>query len=107
MMSFMGSIGSIMKEAGLEETLGTVYGLNAFTHMIRNAVSRALHGYFLVQAALFNKLMSAATMSRSSDGEGEENDCEANEDLIVFVIHMKEFKTIPYNRLLLLNQKNC
>ena len=34
MMRFLGSIGSIMKELGLEEMLETVYGHNAVNHMI-------------------------------------------------------------------------
>ncbi len=33
-MSFMGSIGSMMKGSALEETLETVHGLNAVVHMI-------------------------------------------------------------------------
>ena len=42
MMSFMGSIGSMMKGSGLEEALETVYGPNAVTHMMSGkAVSRA------------------------------------------------------------------
>ena len=58
MMSFMGSIGTMMKDSGLEEALGTVYVPNAVTHMItRKAVSRALRGHFLIEAALTNKLL--------------------------------------------------
>ena len=34
MMSFMGSIGTMMKGSGLEEALGTVYGPNAVTHKL-------------------------------------------------------------------------
>ena len=34
MMSFIGSIGSMMKGSGLEEALETVYGANAASHMI-------------------------------------------------------------------------
>ena len=57
-MSFLGSIGSMMKGSGLEEAQVTVYGHNAVTHMITGkAVSRALHGHFLIEAALMNKLM--------------------------------------------------
>lgn len=60
MMSFMGSIGSMMKGSGLEEVLETVYGPNTVTHMISGkAVSRALRGHLLVEAALTNKLMEA------------------------------------------------
>ena len=59
-MSFMGSIGSLMKGSGLEEALETAYGPNAVIHMISGkAVSRLLRGHFLVEAALVNKLMMA------------------------------------------------
>ena len=55
-MNFMGSIGSMIKGSGLEEVFGTVYAQNVVTHTISGkAVSRALHGHFLVRAALFNK----------------------------------------------------
>ena len=58
MMSCMGSIGTMMKGSGLEEALGTVYGPNVVTHMITGkAVSRALRGHFLIEAALTNKLL--------------------------------------------------
>ncbi len=64
MMSFMGSIGSMMKGSGIEEALEIVYGPNAVTHMISGkAVSRALRGHFLVEAALVNKLMLAVLPS--------------------------------------------
>ena len=60
MMSFIGSIGSVMKGSGLEEALETAYGHNSVTHMISGkAISRALRGHFLVEAALVNKLISA------------------------------------------------
>ena len=60
MMSFMGSIGSMMKGSGLEEALERAYGPNAVTHKKSGkAVSRALRGHFLVEAALVNKLVMA------------------------------------------------
>ena len=58
MMSFLGSIGAMMKGSGLEEALETAYGPNAVTQMMSGkAVSRALRGHFLVEAALVNKLI--------------------------------------------------
>ena len=45
MMSFLGSIGSIMDGSGLSELLGTVYGQSSVSHLISgNAVSRAVRG---------------------------------------------------------------
>ena len=52
MMSFLGSIGSMMKGSGLEEALVTVYGLNAVTHMITGKTTWC--GHFLLQATLVN-----------------------------------------------------
>jgi len=71
MMSFVGSIGQMMKGLGLEEALETVYGQNAVNH-IRSGkiISRALHGYFLAVAALVNKLIAAllpAELERNDD----------------------------------------
>ena len=60
LMSFMGSIGSMMKGSGLEEAMESVYGVNTVAHMISGkAVFRALRGHFLVQAALVHKLIEA------------------------------------------------
>ena len=57
-MSFLGSIGSVMKGSGLEEALENAYRPTAITHtMSCKAVSRALRGYFLVETTLVNKLM--------------------------------------------------
>ena len=58
MMSFMGSLGTMMKGSGFEEALSCVYGPNAVTHMVSGkAVSRALHCHFLLEGALTNKLL--------------------------------------------------
>ena len=72
MMSFLGSIGSMMKGSRLEEALETVYGPYAVAHMMTGkAFSRALRGHFLVEAALVNKLMAAIvpqTVAGKEDG---------------------------------------
>ena len=71
MMSFIGSIGSMMKGSGLEEALETVYGSNAVTHMISGkAISRALRGHFLVEAALVNKLI-LEVLPNENDGSDD------------------------------------
>ena len=58
MISFMGSLGTMMKGSGFKEALGCVYGPNAVTHMMSGkAVSRALRGHFLLEGALTNKLL--------------------------------------------------
>ena len=59
LMSYMGSIGTMMKGSGLDEALSTVYGENAVQHMMSGkAFARALRGHFLVESALTNKLIS-------------------------------------------------
>ena len=91
LMSFMGSIGKMMKGSGLEEALETTYGPNAVAHMMTGkAYSRALRGHFLVEAALVNKLMLTVSPQDAIAGEVEESeatsdaevqaDTQANED---------------------------
>ena len=80
MMSFMGSIGSMMKGSGLEEALETSYGPNTVTQMISGkAISRALRGHFLVEAALVNKLMNAVI----PQAQNEDDDQGTSSDMLV------------------------
>ena len=57
-MSFLGSIGTLMKGSGILEDLQTEYGKNAVEHMSGKTVTRAIWGHFLTSSALFIKLMS-------------------------------------------------
>ena len=58
LMSFLGSIGSMMKGSGLEEVLEKAYGPNVVNHIISGkAFARALRAHSLVEAALVNKLI--------------------------------------------------
>ena len=58
MMSYMGSISSIMNGSGLDEALTTVYAKNSVPSIKSGkAVSRAIRSHFLVEAALVTKLM--------------------------------------------------
>lgn len=53
LMSFLGSIGTIMDGSGLAELLATVYASNTVDHMLTgHAFSRAIRGHLLVYAAL-------------------------------------------------------
>ncbi|GFS26848.1 hypothetical protein ElyMa_007067800 [Elysia marginata] len=59
LMSFLGAIGKIMAGSGLEEVLQVVYGSNTVTHMLSGkAISRAIRGHLLVDAAL-NAMLTA------------------------------------------------
>lgn len=54
LMSFLGSIGNIMKGSGLEELWSTVYAKNSTQHMITgHAFSRAVRAHVLTLSALF------------------------------------------------------
>lgn len=58
LMSFIGSIGMLMKASGLEEAMEQVYGKNTVPHIISGkAISRALRAHFLAESALVCKLM--------------------------------------------------
>ena len=52
-MSFLGSIGHIMKGSGLQEVLELIYADNAVSHILSDkAVQRAIRGHFLINTAL-------------------------------------------------------
>ena len=60
-MSFVGSIGHLMAESGLREIFEIIYAPNAVDHMLSGkAISRAVRGDFIVDAALSCLLYSAA-----------------------------------------------
>jgi len=57
-MSFLGSIGSIMDGSGLSDAMQCCYGPNAVTHIISGkAVERAVRAHFLTESALFALLL--------------------------------------------------
>ena len=59
LMSFMGSIGSLMKSSGLEDAIEQIYAKNTVPHIISGkAISRAIRAHFLVESALVSKLMT-------------------------------------------------
>ena len=52
LMSFLGSVGNMMKGCGLEEVFEEVYSEDTVTHMFSgHAVARALRCHFLIQSA--------------------------------------------------------
>ncbi|KAK3097968.1 hypothetical protein FSP39_014885 [Pinctada imbricata] len=73
-MSFMGSIGHVMKNAGLKEVLETVYASNAVTHILSGkSVARAFRAHNLVETALHvllvQKVFGVSFSERSDDEE--------------------------------------
>ena len=60
-MSFLGAIGHLMAESGLKELLEMTYASNAVDHMLSGkAVSRAVRGHLIIDAALNALLYSSA-----------------------------------------------
>jgi hypothetical protein len=58
MMSYMGSLGFIMRGSGLSEALQQIYGPNAVDHLLSGkAVSRAVRAHLLTESALTTKLL--------------------------------------------------
>ena len=70
-MSFLGSMGEVMKGSGLSEALGTIYGTNTVVHIMSGkAIAQAIRGHFLIEAALVTKLLSkveASTLQQITD----------------------------------------
>ena len=60
-MSFLGSIGHLMRGSGLQEALELIYADNVVPHMLSGkAISRAVRGHLLVETALNTILLSKA-----------------------------------------------
>ena len=56
-MSFLGSIGHLMKGSGIEDMLEVIYASNTVGHILSGkAVSRAIRGHFIVDASLHSML---------------------------------------------------
>ena len=101
LMSFMGSIESLMKKSGLEESMEQIYAKNTVPHIISGkAISRALRAHFIVESALVCKLMSPLVTSESTEIEIEA--LKTDLDLIVdgcehnpnFEIDMNNYPTL-------------
>lgn len=59
-MSFLGSVGCLMNDAGLSELLTTIYAESSVLHIHSGKVnSGALPAHFFVHAALMTKLIDA------------------------------------------------
>ena len=57
-MSFLGSIGNLMKGSGLEDLFAEVYAEHTVSHIMSGkAVSRALRAHFFTETALISLLL--------------------------------------------------
>ena len=81
LMSFSGSIGSLVKDSGLKEALGVVYAENTVPHMItRMTISPAFRDHFLVQSALATNLFNLFIVDSEDEAEGIVKDISVEED---------------------------
>ena len=78
-MSFLGCIGHLLGGSGLRKLLEVIFGENAVKHIISGeAVSRAICGYFLTDAAL-NMVLASSLMSLLHNVKSASNKCEPME----------------------------
>ena len=82
LMSFLGSIGTLMAGSGLSNVLETVYGKNGVEHMMTGkAITRAIRGHFLIDAAL-NMILLKELIPVMQDNQHDEIVSD-NDDLIL------------------------
>ena len=68
LMSFAGSIGSLMDGSGIEIALQTIYGESTVKHMLHEkAIARATRGHILVESALMMKLQQLLSNEKMAD----------------------------------------
>ena len=84
-MSFLGSIGYLMSGSGLQEVFEVVYAGNTVSHMLTGkAISRAVRGHMLVDAALNTILIADAynvpVPTRESAEAADEQDLAEEHD---------------------------
>ena len=84
MMSFLGSVGTVMNGSGISEILQTIYAPKAVEHMSGKAVSRALRGHFLLASALTTQLLYQCFPELAGDPDAIEEDSsqEINSDSV-------------------------
>lgn len=74
LMSFLGSIGHLMKGSGLEDVMGLLFGPNTVEHILNGkAYARAVRGHFLVYKALSDLLLDYLKCQKSLEELGDDN----------------------------------
>ena len=83
LMSFLGSIGHLMKGSGLEEALELIYG-NVPSLISGKAFSRSLRGHFLTESTLSNMLISTIMPGNGhfNDDNNNTNEIHVEEELL-------------------------
>ena len=77
LMNYLGSVGKIMKDSGLEELFEEVYAPNSIPHIISGkAYSRSVRAHTLAQSALVNLLLEKVTSDCGTNINFMKNLCE-------------------------------
>ena len=83
MMSYVGSLGFVMKGSGLQQALDNIYGSNTVEHMFTGkATTRALRGHFLTESALQTKLLRSLLPAHLTLCINESNDADVPKEKI-------------------------
>ena len=91
LMSFIGSVGSLMSGSGLVEAMDVNYGPNAVQHMITGkAIVHAIRGHFLVEAALAVNMIRSVIPTLA---------CKSNEASTSVAVEVDHINTIARFRL--------
>lgn len=73
LMSYLGSLGSVMSGSGLSEALQTCFASNSVLHMMSGkAVSRAIRGHIMVESVLTTLLLQTILVQNSTNSTDDE-----------------------------------
>jgi len=98
LMSYLGSIGTVMSGSGFSDALDICYGPNAVVHMISGkAFSRALRGYLLVDAAVTARFMSLVTSGCACTADVEDGSVTQHTDVVSVDELMSAFSSVWSN----------
>ena len=83
LLSFLSSIGHLMRGSGLEDVLGVLYGKNVVDNVLHGKdYERAIRGHFLVCSSLMNMLLNVVMPNESENTQQGitfgDNDCAEN-----------------------------
>lgn len=86
MMSYLGSLGGLMKGAGLKKVLHFICGVNAVEHVLfGKAVSRVLRSHFILESALttilLKKMIPVSTEQNAPYRNSENNEYQSQIEL--------------------------
>ena len=97
LMSFMGSIGTIMENSGLSTVLETIYGSVSVKHMLTGkAIAMSLRGNFIVESALMAHLLSIILPQEKASVNEPNEILDDNLDMSILATPLQE-NTVDMN----------